>query len=141
MAQINTSNFAQVTGRLVAAPKVFEPNKDNSRGVALTVWYRSGFGKDSVIRNVDLKGFIPANEDGSVREGSVYSFMEKGSLVQIAYEPQVENYTGANGKVYKNVNQIVRGGVTLMDPKADKAEAAAPAQAAQGQAPATVGAV
>lgn len=139
MAQINSANYAVVTGRLVADPKVFAPNKDNSQGVAATLWYRSGFGKNSVLRNVDLKGFIPANENGSVRTDSVYSYMGKGDLVQIAYEPQVESYTDAAGnKVHVNVNKIVIGGVTLMEAKKDQAPAA---EQTQAQAPATVNAV
>lgn len=146
MAQINTANSAVVTARLLHDPKVFSPNKDNSQGVALSLWYKSGFGKDAPLRNVELKGFIPANEDGSVNTGSVYSFLSKGDLVQIAYEPQVESYTDASGKkVYNNVNKIVRGGITLMDNRSEAGSAskAAPAaqQAEQAQAPETVGAV
>lgn len=144
MAQINTANSALVTGRLIADPKIFKPNKDNSQGVSVTVWYRTGFGDKSVLRNVDLKGFIPATKDGQVHQGSVFAHMKKGDLVQIAYEPQVESFTRGGQKVHENVNKIVIGGITLLErkPKADDADSNADADAEQpAQAPETIGAV
>lgn len=118
MAVINNANTAHVTGRLKREPHFFAAGKDNSRNVAITVRYAANNGKDT--REVELLGHVPPTKDGEVNQESVYSLMVRGSRVEIYYEPNTKRYTDASGKtVYTMVNDVVRGGVELLDTKAE----------------------
>ena len=100
---INPSNHVSVTGNLAAAPKFFA-NSDGSHAVSFTVITKGG--RDGkTARRVPLKAYVPSDKDAAK---SIYAYMEKGDLVTVVAEIDVNSWTDVvSGETrYETVIQV-----------------------------------
>lgn len=110
---INMQNFGQVTGRLARDPNIII-NRDGSRRVFLTIVAEDGYTDRNGNRGsqfVPCEAYIPAS-----RGDGVYSLLESGAAVSVAYSVRNNNYRMASGEMhYGIILQIER--IHLMETK------------------------